>query len=121
MEIEELNHVAICVKDVARSSRFYEEVLALKALPRPAFDFPGAWFRLGARQELHLIGNRQEELVFLKRHHFALKVKSAREAVEQLQKKGVNFTGPKSRPDGATQIFLQDPDGYFIELFEFNP
>jgi catechol 2,3-dioxygenase-like lactoylglutathione lyase family enzyme len=120
MEVEELNHVAIYVKDVAASSRFYGEVLELKPLPRPAFDFPGAWFRLGSRQELHLIGNRQEDLIFLKRHHFALKIKSAREAEEFLQRKGVKFTGPKARPDGAIQIFLQDPDGYFIELFEFN-
>lgn len=119
MEIEELNHVAIYVKDVERSSIFYQEVLGLKPLPRPAFDFPGAWFRLGSTQELHLIGNRQEELVFLKRHHFALKVKSAKEAEEELIRKGVSFTGPKARPDGALQIFLQDPDGYFIELYEF--
>ncbi len=120
MEIEELNHVAIYVKDVALSIRFYGEVLELAPLPRPAFNFPGAWFRLGASQELHLIGNRQEDLVFLKRHHFALKVKSAREAEAFLQRKGVAFTGPKPRPDGAMQIFLQDPDGYFIELFSFN-
>lgn len=120
MEIEELNHVAIYVKDVAASSRFYREVLKLKPLDRPDFDFPGAWFRLGSRQELHLIGNRQEELIFHKRHHFALKIKSARETEEFLQRRGVKFTGPKARPDGAVQIFLQDPDGYFIELFEFN-
>lgn len=120
MEIEELNHVAIYVKDVAVSSRFYQEVLDLEPLPRPDFDFPGAWFRLGGRQELHLIGNRQEDLIFHRRHHFALKIKSAQVAEEFLLKKGVKFTGPKSRPDGAVQIFLQDPDGYFIELFQFN-
>lgn len=95
-------------------------MLGLERLPRPAFDFPGAWFRLCKAQELHLIGNRQEELIFLKRHHFALKVQSAKEAEEQLILKGVPFTGPKLRPDGAIQLFLQDPDGYFIELYEFN-
>ena len=120
MEIEELNHVAIYVKDVDASSRFYQEKMELEPLPRPAFDFPGAWFKLGGHQELHLIGNRKKELIFSRRHHFALKVKSIKQAEDLLTKKGVEFSGPKPRPDGAMQIFLQDPDGYHIELFEFG-
>lgn len=119
MDIEELNHVAIYVKDLEASYRFYHETLELEPLPRPAFDFPGAWFRLGTHQELHLIGERKELLTLNKRHHFALKVKSVKQAEELLKQKEVKFTGPKPRPDGAIQIFLQDPDGYFIELFEF--
>lgn len=118
MEIEELNHVAIYVKDLDASYRFYYEILELQPLPRPAFNFPGAWFKLGSSQELHLIGIRNEELIFHKNHHFALKVKSAKQAEALLLQKGVKFRGPKARPDGAIQIFLQDPDGYHIELFE---
>lgn len=121
MEIEELNHVAIYVKDLAASYRFYHEILELQPLPRPAFDFPGAWFRLGTRQELHLIGDRKEEITFNRRHHFALRIKSASQAAALLKIKEVKFAGPKPRPDGALQIFLQDPDGYHIELFEFIP
>lgn len=120
MEIEELNHVAIYVKDVEVSYKFYREKLDLEPIPRPAFDFPGAWFRLGKRQELHLIGNRQEELIFHRRHHFALKVKSASQVEEKLKEKGVKYSGPSKRPDGAIQIFLQDPDGYYIEFYEFG-
>jgi hypothetical protein len=26
--------------------------------------------------------------------------------------------GPKQRPDGMWQIFIQDPDGHYIELTE---
>lgn len=120
MEIEELNHVAIYVKDVEVSSRFYQEKIKLKPIPRPDFGFPGAWFRLGGHQELHLIGNRNEEITLHKRHHFALKVKSAREAEELLKREGIKYSGPKPRPDGAIQIFFQDPDGYYIELYEFD-
>ncbi len=119
MEIQELNHVAIYVKDVEESTRFYKDILELQPIPRPAFNFPGAWFRLGSHQELHLIGNRSEEITLHKRHHFALKVASAKEAETFLKKKEVKYTGPKERPDGATQIFIQDPDGYHIELFSF--
>ena len=46
MKIRRLDHVAIHVKDVEASSKFYREVLRLEPLPRPMFDFPGAWFRL---------------------------------------------------------------------------
>lgn len=118
MEIEELNHVAIYVKDLETSYQFYHDVLELEPLPRPAFNFQGAWFRLGKHQELHLIAPRKEELIFIKSHHFALKVKSAQQAEELLKNKGVHYKGPKPRPDGAIQIFIQDPDGYYIELFE---
>lgn len=118
MDIEELNHVAIYVKDLEASYRFYHEALELEPLPRPDFNFPGAWFRLGRQQELHLIAPREEELIFLKKQHFALKIKSVQQAEELLKKKGIPFTGPKPRPDGAIQIFIQDPDGYYIELFE---
>jgi len=34
-----------------------------------------------------------------------------------LQGSGANFAPKKKRPDGASQIFLRDPDGHVIELF----
>lgn len=120
MLIEELNHVAIYVQDLGKSIRFYQDSLELEPLPRPAFSFPGAWFRLGGHQELHLIGNRTEPLSLHRQHHFALKVSSAREAEELLKRNRVAYLGPKPRPDGAIQLFIQDPDGYHIELFELN-
>jgi catechol 2,3-dioxygenase-like lactoylglutathione lyase family enzyme len=119
MQIQELNHVAIYVEDVETSARFYHDLLELQPMTRPDFDFPGAWFRLGKSQELHLIGNREEKITLNRKNHFALQVSSAKEAEEMLKRKGVKFSGPKPRPDGAMQIFLQDPDGYYIELFEF--
>ena len=75
MKIKELNHVAIHVTDVEKSSRFYHEVLRLEPIPRPAFTFPGAWFRLGVHQELHIIGDRTEPVFSHNRgNHFALRV-----------------------------------------------
>jgi len=75
MQISELNHVAIHVADLARSCDFYERVLRLPSIPRPDFDFPGAWFRLGQTQELHLIGRREEKVSSGSRsNHFALRV-----------------------------------------------
>ncbi len=119
MQILQLNHVAIHVADVERSCAFYRDVLGLEQIPRPAFSFPGAWFRLGPDQELHIIGERTEEISGGPRgNHFALRVPSIREAERRLREKGIAFHGPWQRPDGAWQIFLADPDGHYIELCE---
>jgi catechol 2,3-dioxygenase-like lactoylglutathione lyase family enzyme len=119
MQIKAVNHVALHVADVAESVAFYGQVLDLKPLPRPAFDFPGAWFRIGTDQELHLIGDRTEAVRSHSRGtHFALHVPDVRAAEWELRQKGVPFAGPRTRPDGILQIFLQDPDGHYIELCE---
>ena len=118
MKIHELNHVALHVSDVARSCEFYSRVLRLESMPRPAFDFPGAWFRLGTQQELHLIGRPDAPVEPRSRNnHFALRVDDIAAWEEHLRKVGADFRPPKLRPDGASQIFLRDPDGHYIELF----
>jgi len=119
MKILELNHVAIHVADVKRSSTFYRDVLWLESLPRPAFDFPGAWFRLGATQELHLIGRRGPVALVEGNSHFALLVEDMTAWQKHLEQAGAEFRPMQQRPDGAWQIFLRDPDGHFVELFSF--
>jgi lactoylglutathione lyase len=118
MKTLELNHVAIQITDVEQSCAFYQRVLQLSPLPRPAFDFPGAWFRLGANQELHLIGQRGEPAVSGSRgNHFALLVDDLVAWEQHLRNVGADFHPRKQRPDGAWQVFVRDPDGHFIELF----
>jgi len=38
----------------------------------------------------------------------------------QFEQAELEFLGPKLRPDGVQQIFLQDPDGYWIEFCELR-
>jgi len=117
MEHRELNHVALHVADVERSCDFYEHVLELKRLPRPAFDFPGAWFQLGATQELHLIGERTEPVTSGNRgNHYALLIDDMDAWESHLNRLGIEYRARVIRPDGAFQIFLKDPDGHSIEL-----
>lgn len=118
MKVQELNHVAVYVTDVRRSADFYQKVLKLETMARPAFDFPGAWFRLGSHQELHLIGDRGEPYPEINRNnHFALRVDDIDAWQKHLGAAGVTFLKKKLRPDGAWQIFVNDPDGHTIELF----
>ena len=118
MTIRELNHVAIYVTDVKRSSEFYRDVLHLEQIPRPAFSFPGAWFRLGTTQELHLIADHGAPFFRSnENNHFALRVDDLDAWERHLKNVGADFAPRKRRPDGAWQVFLRDPDGHVIELF----
>lgn len=117
MQIQQLIHVAIHVADVARSERFYREVLRLEPLARPAFSFPGAWFRLGRDQELHLIGDTQYPLQTPHRgHHFALLIDHVDPWETHLKSFAELRYTRKIRPDDAFQLFLADPDGNYVEL-----
>jgi lactoylglutathione lyase len=119
VNVSQLNHVALHVADVERSRRFYVQTLRLKPIPRPAFSFPGFWFRIGTDQELHLIGDRNEPVHSHHRgNHFALRVSNIAATQEWLRECRAEFSGPSQRPDGAWQIFLVDPDGHCIELCE---
>ena len=118
MRIVELNHVAIHVADVDASVGFYRDTMKFPVMDRPAFDFPGAWFRLGADQELHLIGDRTTPVQSHHRGgHFALQVDSLDQWESHLDACGATRLARRTRPDGASQTFVQDPDGHWIELF----
>jgi len=120
MNILDLNHVALHVADLERSMAFYGGTLGWSEKDtRPAFDFPGAWYQLGPTRELHLLSNRHDGEIDMPRVcHFAVQVSSIADVEEHLRAKGVDFLGPKPRPDGVPQIFVQDPDGYWIEFCE---
>ncbi|MCA9247019.1 MAG: VOC family protein [Planctomycetales bacterium] len=116
MRTTQLNHVAIHVADVARSCEFYEKVMKLEPLQRPAFDFPGAWFRLGEDQELHIIGDRTEPVISASRgNHYALMVDDIDAWETHIDACGVDRQPRQTRPDGAYQLFITDPDGHKIE------
>jgi len=116
-DIGQLDHVALHVTDVTSSTAFYTSVLGLEEIPRPAFSFPGAWFRLGSAQELHLIAGREHPASDDSRgNHFALQVFDIEAWAERLRSLDLSFKGPGQRPDGYYQIYLDDPDGHVIEL-----
>jgi len=119
MNIRQIDHVSLHVKDVEASAAFYAGVLQLERLPRPKLSVPGAWFRIGQHQQLHLIGGRTEEIHSAMRgNHFAVEVDDIQSWERHLRDRNIPFDGPSVRPDGATQIFLKDPEGHVVEFYE---
>ena len=122
MKFLQLNHVALHVADVEKSAAFYRDVLRLEPIPRPAFSFPGAWFRLGVDQDLHLIGGRDREVISHNRgNHFALLVDDFDAWEKYLTENHVKFAPRRLRPDGALQLYVIDPDGHYVELCTLPP
>ena len=125
LKVKALDHVTIVVKDLEKSRTFYVEALGMDEVPRPGFSFEGRWFQAGDTQ-IHLIleheqsgcaGMPEEVGRSTRAHHFAFAVEDARKAEDRLEELGCEFVSrTKSRPDGAAQVFVLDPDGHIVEL-----
>ena len=126
--ISDFHHVSLPVTNLARSRAFYRDVLGLQEIPRPAFDFPGAWYAVGDHQ-LHLILHDRPTLRSrgIDSHdvHFALRVASYAQAVAFLKSRGYSSDAQdelkrlRENPAGKAgfpQIFILDPDRHVIEL-----
>lgn len=113
--------MTIAVRDLEPAMRFYGDVLGLREIERPGFDFSGAWYALGDRQ-LHLVVNEDAESLRdatepnSREGHFALRVSDWEATVEHLKASGVEVI---ARPQNVTpwkQAYVADPDGNVVEL-----
>jgi lactoylglutathione lyase len=121
-------HTMLRVGDLERSLRFYAEVLGMRLLRRK--DYPEGKFTLafvGYGEEadtavLELTHNWGVEKYELGSAygHIAVAVDDAYKACEEVKRRGGKVTreaGPMKH--GTTVIaFIEDPDGYKIELIE---
>ncbi len=122
-------HTMIRVGDLDRSVDFYATVLGLVETRRaeyPQGEFTLSFLGLPDSGEdgpmLELTYNWGVERYDLGNGygHVAFKVDSVAAIGERLQALGLQFSwGPGATPDGKkTMAFLEDPDGYKIELIE---
>lgn len=119
MAIVHFNHLSLHVSDVARSKIFYGSILGLPLLERPHFSFDGAWYDMGNGLQLHLIAGKDYETKSSNRgNHFAFTTSNVDDMELFLRRHGVEIVANKLRVDGAKQLFVKDPDGYFVEFNE---
>jgi lactoylglutathione lyase len=122
----EFDHYAIHVRDLAKSADFYEKVIGLERIPDPFKDGRHVWFRMGAHSQLHVVAGATEMNPQPIDVHFALRVPSMTDFTARLDKAQVKYRSFKGdgkitdRPDGVHQTYLQDLDGYWIEINDGN-
>jgi lactoylglutathione lyase len=123
-----LVHTMIRVTDLDRSLRFYTEGLGLRVVKRD--DYAEGRFTLaflacgsGDREALIELTHNWDTKAYDRGNafgHLAFQVPSIGETRRRLVGKGYDLSwGPDKSPSGSTIIaFVDDPDGYEIELIE---
>lgn len=118
-----LNHIAIYVHELGKSTEFYEKILMLQKIDEPFKDGKHTWFTLGPAGHLHLIQGAEANIKRDKNDHLCFSVNSIDNFIANLDKHHIEYTNwpgtakaPTVRVDGVKQVYFQDPDGHWIEV-----
>ncbi|MEO6915045.1 MAG: VOC family protein [Chitinophagaceae bacterium] len=117
------NHMAIYVVDLEKATVFYRDILQIDTIPEPFHDGRHTWFRLGETGQFHVISGIKEAVAHEKNAHLCFSVASMDDMITRLKKYNIDFENLKgenkmqtTRVDGIKQIYLKDPDGYWVEI-----
>ena len=117
------NHQTIFVVDINKSAEFYEKVMMFKRIAEPFHDNRHIWLAIGEHSQLHIVQGAERVVDHDINIHMAFTVPSVEEFAKHLDGLKIKYgnwaqssTQPQLRPDGIKQIYLQDPDGYWIEV-----
>ncbi|HEY7917401.1 MAG TPA: VOC family protein [Acidimicrobiales bacterium] len=126
VQVKELGHLVLYVRNVERSAAFYRDVLGWEPAFPDAPGMPVAAFSSGrTHHELLLIevGEGAAPLPAGRRiglYHFGLKVGDSddelREAVARLKEAGVPISGASDHTV-THSLYILDPDGNEVELY----
>jgi catechol 2,3-dioxygenase len=124
MEVRELGHIVLYVRDLERSRRFYGEVLGWQEV-----------IRMGTSAALFSSGRTHHELLLLEvgegaapvpegrrvgLYHFGLKIgetdEELSEAIRVLREENVSIIGTADHTV-THSVYITDPDGNEIELY----
>ncbi len=118
-----IDHFAINVTDLEKSVAFYQEIFGFKEIYDGTHQDHIRWFDLGGGQELHIIEVKDLQLQIPKGVHLALTTEDIDQFTIRLRKLGIDFydwigqlNRKAKRPDNVEQVYIQDPDGYWVEI-----
>ncbi|HEV3240354.1 MAG TPA: VOC family protein [Casimicrobiaceae bacterium] len=117
MTIEGMNHFTVLTDDVAKTVRFYGDLLGLVPGERPNLNFPGAWLYAQGLPILHIVGGRAPEA--LKPgviDHMAFSASGLAATLARLTANNVEHVCRRQAGSGTWQVFFFDPNGARIEL-----
>ncbi|MCI5065894.1 lactoylglutathione lyase [bacterium] len=119
-------HTMLRVKDLDRSIAFYTDILGMKLIRKneyPKGEFTLAFLGYGDGEENTLLeltynwDNRDYE-IGTGFGHLAVAVDDLKAAVKEMKEKGAKVLREPAEMNGGTTViaFLEDPDGYQVEL-----
>jgi catechol 2,3-dioxygenase-like lactoylglutathione lyase family enzyme len=119
LPIRGLHHIALVTARPEESAAFYRDVLGFRDLPRPPFNFRGAWL-YGYGLQIHIIENAaaaEAEVgkIDSRANHVAFRVDAMPPVIEGLKSRSIEFR-EQVNAGRAHQVFFHDPDGHHIEI-----
>lgn len=118
-----LNHMALYVVDLKISTEFYRDIIGLEQMEEPFKDGRHSWFKVGPHSHVHVISGAAKATTHDKNTHLCFSVPDMQAFVNELKKHNIAFEDwpgkagtITKRVDGVQQIYLRDPDGYWLEI-----
>lgn len=113
-----LNHLALPVRDPQQSARFYADLFNMEI----TFSSPAVAFlkTVGSRDMIALNRSEVEMVSSRETMHFGFWVHPEQfdGAVRTIEERSVKKVSEPSRREIGRYIFIEDPDGYTVEIFE---
>jgi len=117
------DHYALLVRDLDSTAIFYQKILGLKEIEDQTQLDHIRWLSMGGKTELHLIEQKDFKVSDVIGVHLALRVSDLNAFMKKLSSHHIFFKNwfglpgrTNTRPDGIRQVYLQDPNGYWIEV-----
>ena len=122
-----LDHIALLVRDLDESAAFYTGIPGIREIANPMGGTHIRWFEFGGNQRFHMQAGDLSRTHVEKNTHFAFSANDLDAMLAVLKDKGYAWSDMKGtpgainvRPDGMRAVFLQDPNGYWIEINDFT-
>jgi catechol 2,3-dioxygenase-like lactoylglutathione lyase family enzyme len=119
----DFDHQSLVVTNLMKTGDFYKDVFGFEEIPHPERKPGFRWFNIYGNSQLHLIKKDVIEFKKDKSIHLCLSIQNLEGFIERLILKEIDFydwPGNKGsvtdRADGVKQIYIQDPEGYWIEI-----
>lgn len=116
------DHMAIMTDDVKGTVKWYMDVFETHPIENKTGNPSIQWVAIGD-SELHIVPSLGAPIPIHKSVHMAIGVRNLEELINRLKAKNWYFEGwtegenqITTRKDGIRQIYVQDPNGYWIEI-----
>jgi lactoylglutathione lyase len=124
-----LDHIALLVRDLDESVAFLTGSLGLVEIPNPMGGTAIRWIEIGDGRRFHVQAGDISRIHVEKQTHFALSAGAEFDnTLARFHASGIPYADMagtrgsiNTRPDGMRATFLQDPNGYWFEINDWQP